>query len=50
MVAGAHIRGVWGEGVTPPPTIENRLEKSIPNCPSDIFFGPDRPVKIFVIM
>ena len=42
---GAHIRGVWGS-VTPPPTIENQLEKLVPNCPSDIFLGPDRPVKI----
>ena len=42
---GAHIRAGVG-GCDTPPTIENRLKKSVPNCPSDIFFGPDRPVKI----
>ena len=34
MSTGAHIRGGVGGCDTPP------------NCPSDIFFGPDRPVKI----
>ena len=45
LQSGAHIRGGVG-GCDTPPTIENRLKKSVPNCPSDIFFGPDRPVKI----
>ena len=49
LEAGAHIMRDVGEGggvCDTPATIENRLKKSVPNCPSNIFFGPDRPLKI----
>ena len=40
------VTEITGWGCHTRPTIENRLKKSVPNCPSHIFFGPDRPVKI----